>query len=377
MLLRVARALRTEKWSKAASPETRTRGGASFDRAPTGAIVGGHGGRYAPREAVSLQNTVPPQIFLEEVSSCEDAVAIRGELDVALGATVAPGAGWQIRVRFEKAGGRLTGRGTVNDADGIPVATRALSTDGTQCASLARGLGVWATLVLDAEVDRTRAAPSRVDRTQDPVLGPLAARTTSVWPTAWPAVKRPPEADLFLRHAVEERTVELGVESFLMGGTGGGAVLGPSIYGVFEAAHGFFLRPALLVGHTIGGLSPTSAAAASFVGSRFDACARLPGMYLEHRGIQLDMCLGGDIGFSRLDSGVAAGATSAPTLPFLGFGPSFGLRGELGNNLSATIRGVTELSFLRDDVTLASSSTRVSPSPFVGRAEVGLSWSLR
>jgi hypothetical protein len=286
-----------------------------------------------------LENAQAPQVILDDASSCRDASAVEAALDASLAATLAPRSAWKVRARFERAGARVVVHGSVVDAEGVIVADRTLSNDGDECASLAKGLGVWASLVLDAEVDRAKSAPgpSAVD---DPLAAPPAARSTSLWPVNPPEEKRPPEADLFLRHSSGERTVELGVDSFLMGGTGGGTILGPSIYGVFEAQHGFFLRPALLVGHSIGGLSPTAEAAATFVASRFDACARLPGMYIEHRGMQLDLCAGADIGFSRVDNDVLlaglSGASPSRTLPFFGVGPSFGLRGELGNNLSAT-----------------------------------------
>jgi hypothetical protein len=165
-----------------------------------------------------------------------------------------------------------------------------------------------------------------------------------------------------------------------MGGTGGGAIVGPAAYGIFEAAHGFFLRPTLMGGHSLGGLSRSAEAPATFLGSRFDACGRIPGMYREQLGLQLDFCLGGEVGFSRLDAGVAAsvgvGTSTSPTIPFVGVGPSVGLRGELGNRLSAVVRGVADLSLLRDPVALAGGTT-MTPAVLVARAEVGLSWSLR
>jgi len=326
-----------------------------------------------------VDNAQPPQVILEDAVPCRDAADVQAQLDAALLAALAPRPAWKVRARFERTGARVVAHGAVVDADGITVADRTLSAHGVDCASLARGLGVWASLVLDAEVDRAKPPPPSA-AVDDPLAAPPAARSPSLWSATDPEEKRPVEADLFLKHSSGERTVELGVDSFVMGGTGGGTVLGPSLYGVFEAQHGFFLRPALLVGHSIGGLSPTAEAAGTFLASRFDACARLPGMYLEHRGMQFDLCAGADIGFSRIDSNVALnspGQTSpSRTLPFVGVGPSFGLRGELGNNLSATIRGVTEWSFLRDDVTLANGAS-VGSDPFVGRAEVGLSWSLR
>jgi len=324
----------------------------------------------------ALEHAHPPQVVLEELAPCRDRATLASELGAGLGPTTAPSADWELRIHFERAGTRVLGYGAVKNPHGAEVATRSLSADSPDCASLARGLGVWASLVLDAETERESAPPTSPNATDDPLVAPPAARAPAPWP---PTEKRPPEADLFLKHASGERTVELGSEAFLMGGTGGGAILGPLIYGVFEAAHGFFLRPSILVGHSIGELAPTTEAAATFLASRFDACARVAGMYLEHRGIQLDLCAGADIGFSHIDSSVplAGPPGLSRTLPFFGLGPSMGLRGELGNNLSASVRGVAEVSFLRDEVTLAHSVTPVSPPLIAGRAEVGLSWSLR
>ncbi len=315
---------------------------------------------------------------------CRDAAAVRAQLDAALAPTLAPGASWTVRARFARAAGRVTAYGEVLDASAATVASRSLSTTGDDCASLAKGLGVWASLVLDAEVDRA-SSPRAAEPADDPLAAPAAARAgsdASLWPKAHPPEPVSPEADLFLQHDKEARTVELGLSSFVMGGTGGGAIVGVSAYGVFEAAHGFFLRPALLGGHSVGALAATSEAPATFLASRFDACARLPGMYRDHRGLQLDLCAGAEVGFSLVDSGVVAagqaGSDPNSTLPFAALGPSIGLRGELGSNLSAIIRGVGDISLLRESVTLATpAGAMVTPALFVGRAEVGLSWSLR
>jgi len=325
-----------------------------------------------------VDSTRPPQVVLEPAVPCADAAAVQVELDKVLARARAPGPDWKVRARFEAATGHVTVYGEVVDAEGHPVASRTLSTGGTSCASLAKGLGVWASLVLDAEVDRARPASSPASLAEDPLAAPPAARSTeSLWPTARPPEPRSPEADMFLEHTKQERTVELGLESFVMGGTGGGAIVGPAAFGVFEAAHGFFLRPSILVGHSIE--TGSEETPATFLASRFDACARLPGMYRQGRGLQLDLCGGAEVGFSIVDSGLIAnsppGSSSNTTLPFLAVGPSFGLRGELGSSLSAVVRGVADISFLRDVVSFGDA--QVTPSILVGRAEVGLSWALR
>jgi len=324
-----------------------------------------------PSMQVRLDSTRPPQIVLEEVVACHDAAAARAELRSALGLSLAPAAGWTVTARFIREGGHLSIDGEVSDPSGAGVAHRLMSGDGALCAGLAKAVGVWASLVLDTEVERAKHATE--EPPVGPVVAPPAARSTGLWPDTDPNARHSPEEDVFLRHEQEQRTIEVGLESFLMGGTGGGPVLGPAVYGIFEVGHGIFVRPTFIVGHSVGTI-PASAPA-TFGGVRLDACARLPGYYREHRGLQLDLCIGGETGFSELDSREAA-LGSPTTLPFLALGPSFGLRGELGNSLSATIRGVTEVSFLRDPVTLTSGQS-VIPGILVGRAEVGLSWALR
>ncbi len=334
-----------------------------------------------------MDSTPPPQIVVLEVAPCRDSLTASDELRQALAPAVAPAANWKIHVRFDQTGSRLTVHGEVLNPADETVASRSLSTVGADCASLARGVGVWASLVLDAEVERARANGTAVAGPtsgvlDDPLAAPPAGRATatSLWPAGREPEPRSPELETFLKHAKEQRTVELGLSSFVMGGTGGGAIVGASAYGVFEAAHGFFLRPALLGGHSVGTLSQTAEAPATFLASRFDACARLPGLYREGRGLQLDLCFGAEVGFSVVDDGTVASSpgasTSSPALPFVALGPSMGLRGELTRNLSAIVRGVGDVSFLRDPVTLVSGAV-VTPPVFAGRAEVGLSWSLK
>jgi hypothetical protein len=337
--------------------------------------------RFAVRSALatgepSLDSTRPPQIVVEQVAACRDGADARKELERALGVLVAPRASWTVRARFSRTGERVSVHGEVIDPEAVSVATRTLTNSGTDCTSLAKGLAVWASLVLDAELDRARppgeppVEPAKVVP-PDPLV--------SAWPEApSPAEPRATDADLFLKHGQGERTVELGISTFVMGGTGAGAIVGPSAYGVFELAHGLFLRPALLGGHSIGGLTSTAEAPATFLASRFDVCARLPGFYRAGRGLQLDLCGGTEIGLSLVDPGVITGPPGTTgTLPFGALGPALDLRGELGANLSAILRGVGEVSFLRETVTVGQPGVPVSTPPFGGRAEVGLSWTLR
>ena len=133
-------------------------------------------------------------------------------------------------------------------------------------------------------------------------------------------------------------------------------------------AAGWFLRPALLAGGTVFKILPENKAEATLGAARFDACKRIPGNYLDKRGIQVDICAGPEAGVVNLQ-----GAPSPTTLPYLAAGPSMDLRGELASDLSVLVRGVAELNILP----ATADGGTVNPSLFVGRVEVGVSWRLR
>jgi hypothetical protein len=119
---------------------------------------------------------------------------------------------------------------------------------------------------------------------------------------------------------------------------GTGALAGAGLYGVIEAGNAWYLRPTIAFGRTVQPLPASEAAFGKWGAGRMDACKRLPGLYLERRGIQLDMCAGGEIGFVTFiypstpnadAQKVRVDAPAGRSLPFLAVGPSLGLRGEL------------------------------------------------
>jgi hypothetical protein len=306
----------------------------------------------------------PPKIVLEQPAPCSDGQKAAETLRRALAPSLAPRPAWTVSVRFERTATHLSAEGEITDELGAPVAHRGMKQDSGECSALARAVGVWASLVLDAEMERASSAPP-----PPPVPGrrtaPLAEAPSpspeQLWPAPAPQEKPQPEARLLLAHPEGERTIEVGLTSFLMGGTGSGIVAGPSAFAVFEVGRGWFLRPTVAIARTLEDLSPSSHA--TWAAARFDACGRVPGFYLERRGIQLDICGGAE-------GGVLDG--SSWVLPFAAVGPSMGLRGELGGDLSAMVRAVAEVNLLRN-----TSTPGVDPDLFVGRAEVGLSWRIR
>ena len=331
-----------------------------------------------------------PTIILERPAPCADVRKAEELLRRALAPALAPRESWSVIVRFSRKGGSLSVEGEVTDEVDTTVAHRVLTEPGAECSSLARAVGVWATLVLDAEVERAAGSPSPLGAPPHTPLPPSpGSHETTQDASDSPRAddRAPPDASIMVVHPLGERTLELGAGAFLMGGAGSGVLSGPSLFGVFEVGRGWFLRPGLFVGRTLEGtssapLGPMGADIAVFatlVAARFDACGRIAGFYIERHGIQLDVCGGGELGFQIFDSLAGEMGASTPShsslgpLAFLAFGPSVSLRGELGNGLAVTLRGVLNFNvFYKED-----DGGAISQSPFVGRGELGLSWQLR
>jgi hypothetical protein len=243
-------------------------------------------------------------------------------------------------------------------------------------------MGVWASLVLDLELTRVRTtAPEALQAAQAPMNATPAVADSQpavMWPAPAVLETPSPEHDWYLHHE-EARTLELGLGTFLMTGTGVDAIAGATAFMIAEADKGLFLRPSAAVGQSV--TSPASAGLdvhATFAAARFDGCLRLPGLYTQHRGIQLDTCGGIDLGFTHFQAAPPASGSPerAETLPYLSLGPSLELRGELGGNLAAALRGMVGANLLRGGFDDASGA-RIETPPWSGRIELTLSWRLR
>jgi hypothetical protein len=287
----------------------------------------------------------------------------------------------------------LTAEAEITDENEGPVAHRTFKHPAHECAPLARAVGVWASLVLDAELDRAaererekkRAKLQQAKNVADPDTTP----DVSLWPPPIDNESPPPEHYPFLKHSAKERTIELGASAFLMDGVGSGAIAGPQAYTVLEATPGLFLRFSLSLGRTVEPLRPSHTVYGTWGATRADACARMPGLYRDRGGLQLDLCGGMDLGFLYFDGEAPSKETLARhagekiydtrnprTIPYLGVGPSLGLRGELGNDLAVLIRGVLDLNVIRQDY-VDTAGMRVELPLFTMRGEVGVSWRVR
>jgi hypothetical protein len=303
----------------------------------------------------------PPRIEVESHASCSNAERAEELLRAALGAARAPGHAWTVSMRVQPtATHALRAEGDITDENGFRVANRVLSVPAGDCRGVARAVGVWASLVLDEELTRAQRsaqAPVSPAATADP---PSAA---IVWPAPEPATKPPPESDWYLHHD-DARTLEIGVAGFILAGTGTGAMAGAAPYLIIEAGQGVFLRPSVAIGESLAPLNHPPITHALLLAGRFDTCLRLPGLYTQNRGIQLDMCGGADIGFVN-------DTTDNVILPYVSLGPTLDLRGELGSMLSAAIRGGVGFN-------VTSETTDGIYQPLVsGRLELALSWKVK
>jgi hypothetical protein len=316
----------------------------------------------------------PPAIVWEGREVCAHSARSESLLRRGLSSSMAPGSMWVVNVHLETTGPHVvTAESEITDDDGMTVAQRTLM--GSDCDGLARATGVWASLVLETEM--THGGEAEKAPEPEPVVEP-DTRPPAPWPAPAPAQQPSPEADWYLHHA-EERNLEAGVAMFLMTGAGGTAMGGVSPFVVVEGGHGIFLRPSVIVGESMASITPAVDARAEIAATRFDACLRMPGLYTQHRGIQLDACLGADLGFTHFD-GVPKGNAGAPlngvTVPYLSSGPSFEMRGELGSALSATLRGVAGANIIREGF-VDSTGAYVDAMGWSGRVELAMSWGLR
>jgi hypothetical protein len=324
----------------------------------------------------SVDAAEPPQIVFESPARCPDGHRAQGLLEQSLARARAPGAGWAVTMRVDAMGpGVLHAEGEIKDDHGAPVGHRVLERKASDCSGLARAIGVWATLVLDAEIHRPRnvsraeePSPPEADSAAklggaDATAGTLRAASTgpdTQTTPAWPVPSADDKLDADRESAArrdEGRTIEIGAGAFLMSGTGGGLASGVTPFMLIEVDKGVFLRPALVFAQSL----PSSGPDVSLVATRNDGCWRVTGLYTSRNGMQLDLCGGFDLGFVR----------ATKTMPYLGIGPSLDLRGELGGNLAVLLRGLVDVNALQ------GQGDSLDNPLWAGRVELALSWRLR
>ncbi|WP_394833233.1 hypothetical protein LVJ94_42695 [Pendulispora rubella] len=307
--------------------------------------------------------------MIERPAPCVERDAAEALFVDALKQSSAPDAGWTMRVGVRREKTALRARGELSDPSGAVVASRDFSVRGESCAPLARAIGVWASLVLDQQDAQARPAPAKEEPSKpaaaekrvtssppppDPVTAP-------VWPTPQHAEGPYPEQALFLRHPPDSRSLELGASTFLMNAGDSGALAGGSIFLVAELPAGVFFRPRLSYGRNFRPLQSVGEESRDLGTARVDVCLRMPGFYLDRKGLAVDICGGGEGGFLNV-SGTQT--REAHTLAYGAFGPGIGLRGEFANDFVAEVR--------------AEGLMRIAEGlPVGGRAEMAIVWRAR
>ncbi len=308
--------------------------------------------------------------MFEAPAQCRDGASASQALRTALSAARAPSSGWTLTLKVDPSPGRMKATSDLTDGSGASVAHRELTDATAECTGIARATGVWAGLVLDAELDKAKAL------TTEPVpsIAAAAAADSAAVSSGWPPPAEPepatPEHDWYLHHD-DSRSLELGGGVFIMSGSGGGAVAGPVLFAVIESGHGIFLRPSVAFGQTLTSIPPSDVRNVTWGAGRLDGCLRLPGLYAAHHGMQLDVCAGTDGGMAHIDSN-----SVGTDLPYFTVGPSIDLRGELGGRLSAVLRGVTGIDVLRASYVDNSGATE-QPPLVTARLELGFSWDVQ
>jgi muconolactone delta-isomerase len=304
---------------------------------------------------------------IEASSDCSDRQASEALLSASLAVARGPrrlkdsDARWQLRMRITAAApGIKSADAEIRDDRGGLVAERSVS-DRTvgSCVALVRAVGAWAQIVLDDELVRAHDEVERDERATS--LPPLETRSIK----STPLVDRPVDADQ--PSSGEPRppargTFEVGTMLFLRNGAAAtGGIFGVSPFLTISIASSWVLRPSLMYGTSTSRVPADQSNSENFssLGGRLDACRRMPGNYIDHRGIEFDACIGGDVAsvWSARDSATRGS-----------IGPSAVLRGELGHDFGLEIRSLLGVSLNR-----ARFMGGPELPPFVAGVELGAS----
>jgi hypothetical protein len=307
----------------------------------------------------------PPGIVFESEATCGDGRHAEAQVREALARARAPAPAWLVTVRIHKtAPNALQASGDITDERAAAVGHREFTGKASDCDAMARAVGVWASLVLDAEIrrprtagatseDAERSAKSDAGVAQDSKPVPKASD-----PQPDPMWQPPDEAP---SRRDETAALELGIGGFMMTGIGGGsALLGATPFLLIPTGNGFYLRPSVAVGESLAVWGPPTWWAAV----RLDGCYRVVGQYASRRGLHMDMCGGADVGALDVKWQLPQPET---TVPYVAPGPSLDIGGELGD-LAVILRAVAGVNVVH----------QIPDTPvFSGRGELDFSWALQ
>jgi hypothetical protein len=318
---------------------------------------------------VDVVEPVAVEAAIEERAECSDLARARAALNEALTAASAPAHGggrlrgarrtspsslahWTVTMSVTSAAtspsstkpvGKSVEAVIVDDA-GTIVAQRTLNDrNARSCLPLARAVGAWASLVLDAEMvrakddDGTLTTPASADAAPGAAEARPSLRLVHTYPD--PDTVSSTEG----AHPIaptQERALEIGSMLYVRNGilaTGG--MVGVSPFVAVELANAWVLRPSLAFGRSTEG-----AVGMSHVGARADVCRRIPGNYTERRGIEADLCAGFETG---VVTSQASQTTPGDTVGRAGLGPAATLRGELAGGVALEVRGLVGANFIQ------------------------------
>jgi hypothetical protein len=347
-------------------------------------------GRARPSSAlVNAVDALAVEAVLESQADCADLERARAALSEALSAARAPAHGgsrfrgvrsarsseahWTMTMSVApvpangsaRSVGAKSAEAVIVDDAGTIVAQRTLSDHNARsCLPLARAVGAWASLVLDAELvrakddDGTLTTPAGTDAPGSAAETRPSLRLvhTSPDPDAVTA-----QESLTPRTTKPEHPLEIGSMLYVRNGmlaTGG--MVGVSPFVAVELANAWVLRPSAALGRATQGTSGIS-----HLGGRADVCRRIPGNYTERRGIEADLCAGFEGGVvasqaTRTERGDSVGRA--------GLGPAATLRGELAGGVALEVRGLVGANFIR-----SALLGQAEPPLVFASAELGVS----
>jgi hypothetical protein len=231
---------------------------------------------------VSVVDAVAVEVILENASECSDADRARAALNEALLAARAPGhrgsqlrgarsvepleqRHWTVTMRVEPGVATRTAEpkaveAIIVDDAGARLAHRTISDRSARaCLPLARAVGAWASLVIDAEMNRAQDDDGRDERNaQAPSTNSVGRANVGFAGT--PPGRELASADRAVDEPVDEpgepsRSVEIGTMVYLRNGvTRTGNVVGLAQFITVEVSSGWVVRPVFFFGRgTTGG----------------------------------------------------------------------------------------------------------------------------
>lgn len=310
-------------------------------------------------EAIEPLMDAIPAIVIEPERACAAPNVAEAWVRESMRGTRSPRGEWTLRISFSSPS-RIAA--VLEDEERRPVAHRDLfSRTARECEGTMHAAGVWASLVLDAELLREHeierapgsSAPA-ASAAPEPVPGP-----SSLGGAIREVPSSPPSSPV-----ADSRHVELGLGTSLGSGLGAPAPVLAGVVGFvfFDVWKALSMRASLSFATAID--EPSSDRETL----RLDACARTAGHYRQDQGLQLDLCAGPETGTFR----VLGNDQKMHVRPLFGIGPSAGLRGDLGRSFGVEIRGVAAYELVRgaESSDAALGPAGASLAPLSARAEL-------